>query len=152
MVSDDLMVQEPNMHIRILGTCWIIYGIIRCVAALWLVSFSNTATVMFGALLNRVSDPFSLMSYFHLFYTFAIVLSVVCGVVGILSGVALHAGHRSARMLSLLAGFLCLADIPLGLTIGIYSLMILLPRRSGHAAAALEGDRAGDLRRHPSTT
>jgi len=127
MVTGDSVPQNRSSDIRMLGTFWIIYGIARLIAALWLISFTNTATVMFGALLNRVPDPFTMMNFFHIFYIFLIVLSAVCGVFGILAGVALLASRKSGRMLGLIAGFLSLSDIPLGLTLGIYSLIFLLP-------------------------
>lgn len=127
MVRDDSVSQNRSGRIRILGSCWVIYGILRLVVAVWLVFFANTATVMFGALLNRVPDPFTMMNLFHVFCVFLIVLSVVCGVIGILAGVALLASQKSGRMLALIAGFLSLSDIPLGLTLGIYSLICLLP-------------------------
>ena len=151
MIVDDLVVQNPNRHFRILGTCWVIYGIIRLVAAVWLVSFSNTATVMYGALLNRVRDPFSMMDIFHIFYTFVIAWSVVCGVLGILAGLALLAGQRFGRTLTLIAGFLSLSEIPLGLTLGVYSLIVLLPLPAGYATTSAR-DQVSALRHHPSAT
>jgi hypothetical protein len=39
-------------------------------------------------------------------------------------------GQRSGRTLGLLAGFLSLANIPLGTTLGIYTLIVLLPIRT----------------------
>jgi hypothetical protein len=42
--------------------------------------FQPTATVMFGALLGRVADPFALMSDFHIIYTGIMVLSVLSGI------------------------------------------------------------------------
>ena len=54
MTAGDSTIQKIDRHIRILGICWIIYGVARLIFAVWLVSFSNTATVMFGALLARV--------------------------------------------------------------------------------------------------
>ena len=95
MIADNLNAHDQSRHIRTFGICWVTYGIIRLVAALWLISFASTATLMFGALLNRVPDPFTLMSVFHFIYTLAIVLSLVCGVLGILAGLALLAGQRS---------------------------------------------------------
>jgi len=152
MASDDPMAQNSSRRIRMLGTCWVIYGIIRIIAAVWLVSFSNTAMLMYGALLNRVPDPFTMMSFFHVFYTFLIALSVVCGALGVLAGLALLAGQRSGRTLALFAGFLSLSDIPLGLTLGIYSLMVLLPAVSRYASPAVLPDPASGLRHHPSAT
>jgi hypothetical protein len=63
-----------------LGVCWVIYGILRLVIAMWLVTFMPVGTVMFGALLVRVADYIPAMEVFHAFYIFAIILSVLCGV------------------------------------------------------------------------
>src|ERR1019366_1626654 len=105
---------------RTLGICWIIYGIIRLAMALWLVVFNGTATVMFGALLNRVPDPFTMMSEFHIVYVAIIVLSALCGVLGILGGLAAMSSPRSGRNILILAALLSLSEIPLGITLGVY--------------------------------
>ena len=72
-------------------------------------------------------DPLALMGVFHFMYTVMIALSAVCGVLGLMAGPALLAGRQSARRLALIAGFLSLSDIPLGTTLGIYTLVVLLP-------------------------
>jgi hypothetical protein len=89
--------------------------------------YSGTATVMFGALLNRVPDPFTLMEAFHFMYIVWIALSVVCGILGFIAGLALLRGQRPGRTLALIAGFLSLSNIPLGTALGIYTLIVLLP-------------------------
>jgi nitrate/nitrite transporter NarK len=119
-----------SSHRRLLGCCWIVYGILRLVAGIWLVLFSPTSTVMFGALLTRVPNPFALMGDFHVIYAGLVVLSLFCGLFGILAGLALLANQRSARMLALLAAFLSVSEIPFGTTLGIYTLMLLLPIRA----------------------
>lgn len=111
---------------RTLGICWVIYGIIRLVMALWLFVFNGTATVMFGALLTRVPDPFTMMSEFHIIYVAIIVLSVICGVLGIIGGLGAMAG--SGRNTLILAALLSLCELPLGITLGVYTLAVLLPR------------------------
>ena len=116
-----------NTHSRILGLCWIVYGAIRLLAALWLTTFSTTATLMFGALLNRVPNPFPLMSEFHLIYLGIVVWSVIAGIFGVLAGLTLLAGQAFARPLALIAAFLSLSEIPLGITLSVYTLIVLLP-------------------------
>ncbi len=112
---------------RILGVCWLLYGILRLLAGIWLVLFSGTATVMFGALLTRVPNPFALMGDFHILYAGIVVLSFLCGLFGLFAGLALLANQRPARMLALLAAFLAVSEIPIGTTLGIYTLIVLLP-------------------------
>jgi hypothetical protein len=105
-----------SAHRRILGVCWIVYGILRLIMGICLVLFSGTATVMFGALLVRVPDPFALMGDFHIVYAAIVVLTVLCGLFGLLAGLALLANQRPARTLALLAAFLSISEIPLGTT------------------------------------
>jgi hypothetical protein len=152
MRSDDPFTQNANRQIRILGICWIIYGVFRLFDAVWLVSFSNTATVMFGALLPRVSDPFAMMGGFHFIYALIEALSVVCGVLGIFAGWTLLAGQGFGRTLALIAAFLSLSAIPLGMTLGIYTLVVLLPWHAARAPTAVLHRRASDFRSDPSTT
>lgn len=110
----------------ILGSLWLIYGVIRLAVVILLILYSGTATVMFGALLSRVPDYLSLMTIFHFFYLVAVIVTTLAGLFGILAGLALVAGRPSARSLSLAAGFLSVSDIPIGTTLGIYTLIIFL--------------------------
>ncbi len=112
---------------RILGLCWIVYGVLRLAAALWLLTFTTTATLMFGALLTRVPDPFSLMSLFHFLYLGVMIWSAVTGVVGILAGVTLLSGQRSARPLAIAAALLSLSELPFGIALGVYTLVVVVP-------------------------
>ncbi len=146
MATDDTVWRQLSHHLRILGICWLLYGFFCLIAALWLVFFTNTATVMFGALLNRVPDPFTMMSDFHFVYGVLIVLSVVCGVLGVLAGLGLLAGQRFGNGIALIAAFLSLSCIPLGTTLGIYTLIILLPLSAWHTSAVPADRRSSSLR------
>jgi hypothetical protein len=68
------------------------------------------------------------MADFHMFYTAAIVLSVVCGVSGILAGLAFLGSQNPPRVLGLLAAFFSVSDVPLGTTLGTYTFVVLLRR------------------------
>lgn len=111
---------------RVLGLLWIVYGALRLVMTVWLIAFTTTATLMFGALLTRVPDPFSLMSVFHFLYLGVTMWSAVCGVLGIVAGVMLVSGMRSARSLAIVAALLSLPEPPFGIALGVYTLIILL--------------------------
>jgi hypothetical protein len=143
MSSDDPIVQNSIGRFRTLGIFWTVYGVVRLIMVLCLLIYGRTAALMFGALLNRVPDPFALMGVFHFLYTFMIALSAVCGLIGLVAGLALLGGQRSGRRLALIAAVLSVSDIPLGVTLGIYTLVKLLPikiqttqlfARSGQAA------------------
>lgn len=128
MSTNTLVSGNPSRNSSTLGSLWLIYGIIRLAVMILLILYSGTATVMFGALLSRVPDylSFTFMTVFHFFYVVAIIVTVLAGLFGILAGLALLAARPSARSLSLIAGFLSVSDIPLGTTLGIYTLIIFL--------------------------
>jgi len=132
MSTDNSTMQVFNSDARILGACWVVYGVIRLVMAVCLLIYSGTATVMFGALLTRAPNPFGLMTDFHFLYAAMIALSFVCGILGIIAGIALVAENGSSRMLALIAAVLSLSNIPLGTMLGAYTLVALLPAGPGH--------------------
>jgi hypothetical protein len=135
MASDASVTRDAVPSYKILAVCWMVYGILRLGMAIWLAGFTPVATVMFGALLVRVADPFSLMSAFHFFYAFVILLSAVCGIIGLLAGLALLSGWRSGRILALIAAILSLSELPIGITLGVYTLLVLPPLRSQRAGS-----------------
>jgi hypothetical protein len=112
---------------KFLGFAWIVYGIARILLALWLMAFAPTAKVMFGALLSRVANPYALMDHFHIVYFAIVVISFVCGALGVLAGLALGTGSSVGRTLALWAAFLALPEMPLGLMLGVYTIVRLLP-------------------------
>jgi hypothetical protein len=138
MSSSNAGLPNSNPHVGTLGVLWIVYGVIRLIMAAILLIYTNTATLMFGALLNRVADPFTLMGLFHLVYATGIVLSVVCGLLAIFAGLALLGGRSVGRTLAIVAAVLSLCNIPLGITLGTCTLVELLP-----VNAAVLHDRTG---------
>lgn len=132
MISNAISGPYTRQPFRVLGVCWLIYGVLAVVFGFWLVAFQNNATMMFGALLGRVSDPFTLMDEFHLLYAAATVLAAVCGLLGIVAGWALLANFRSSRIVVTVAAILSLPRMPLGTALGIFSLILLFfSRREG---------------------
>jgi hypothetical protein len=129
-MPEEQTAHHPGGRLRTLGILWIVYGVVRLIAALVLVLCNGTATLTFGALLTRVPNPFALMSDFHIIYAAIVALSVLAGFFGLIAGLALFANQRSARTLALIAALLSVSEIPFGTTLGIYTLVLLLPVRA----------------------
>jgi uncharacterized membrane protein len=110
---------------RTLGICWIVYGIFRLAMGAGAVLCAPTATVMFGALLTRVADPFTWMGFFHVGYVCWIGLCLVCGILGIVGGLTLMRSPYGGRGLLVAASLLSLSDLPVGIAIGVYTLVEL---------------------------
>jgi len=135
MPVEYLHVRSSGSHFRVLGIFWAVYGAIRLVEAVWLIAFSSTATLMFGSMLMRVPDPFTVMNGFHLLYAAVEALAIASGLLGILAGVALLAGTRAPRALVLTAAFLALPNLPLGIMLGTYTLIVLIPMGDGRTSS-----------------
>jgi len=125
MSTTSASAQNPRANSTTLGALWVVYAILRLVAVILLVLYSGTATVMFGALLTRVADFVTFMAVFHILYIAAIIVTALSGLFSLLAGAALLTG-KSARTLSLFAAFLSVHDLPLGTTLGIYTLIVFL--------------------------
>ena len=89
-----------------------------------------TLSLMWGAVVSHVANPFAWMSAFRFFLVGIIALLIVTGAVAIFAGVSLAQGHASSRRLALIASFLGILSGPLGIALGVYTLILLLPRPS----------------------
>ena len=126
MATESMAAGHAGENWSTLGTLWILYGVLRLAGAVVLVMCSGVATMMFGALLSRVGDPFFWMHLFHLGYAVVIIVSIVAGVFGLLAGSALLTRRPSARTLSIVASFFSVSEVPFGTTLGIYTLIVFL--------------------------
>lgn len=120
---------EPNERYRTLGVLWLFYAILRFAGAAFILVYSATLTLMWGALITRVPNPFALMSFFHVFLVFAMVLNIIAGIFALLAALALLGRTGSTRTMALVASFFALINGPLGIALGAYTLVIFVPRR-----------------------
>ncbi len=126
-MADNTSILRSGGRAGVLGILWAIYGISRLIIALVLTFFSGTATLMFGALLSRVPNPFALMADFHLLYVCIIVWNILSGIVALVAAADLLSGRRSARAIAILAAFIALPVPFFGIMLGIYTLLVLFP-------------------------
>ena len=132
MSSTDQTAHGSSHNFHVLGSLWTVYGLFRLLILLCMLMYGSTVTLMFGALLSRVPDPFALMGIFHFVYTGMVALCAVSGILGFVAGLALLGGQQSARKLALVAAVCSLSDLPLGTTLGIFTLVKMLPIRAAH--------------------
>lgn len=111
-----------------LAAGWLVFGIFRLIVAIWLFSFAGTATVMFGTLLNRVPNPYSLMTVFHIVYGGWVILSAASGVFAVVAGAMMMSSAGASRLIALLAAFLSVPFLPVGTMLGTYTMVLFLRR------------------------
>jgi hypothetical protein len=117
-----------DMRRKTLGVLWVLYGVLCFIEVAWIAVQAGALTVMWGALLNRVPNPYSWMTVFHVGLVIAVALLVLAGIFSLMAGSALLTHSRSRRNMALVAGFFGLVTGPLGLVLGVYTLVLLLPR------------------------
>jgi hypothetical protein len=129
--------QVLSNHVRILGILWLVYSIFHIVMAVWTLAFSHYFLPALQDAFSHMNPPFPfpIFRFMHVFYALTAIYGVATGILGICAGVALLQRKRSARVLAIVAAFICVISIPFGTAIGVYALVILLP---GHAARAYE--------------
>ena len=115
---------------RTLGTLWLVYGCLRVIVVAAIVVYSGTLALMWGSLLNRVPDPLTLMTVFHVVLVLAVAWCIISAFFSFVAGVALMRRSAPARMDTLVAALLALPDLPLGIILGVYTIAVLLPRAS----------------------
>ena len=120
-----------------LGLLWMVYGVVCVAKAAWIVINSATLTLMWGAVLNRVANPFFWMSVFHFAMLAAVVLAIVTAIFSFLAAIALRQGGPSGRMLALVASFFGLISGPLGIALGVFTVVVMLPRSTGQTRSDL---------------
>lgn len=120
---------SEGSRLRTLGILWALYGILMIALALWIVLYQSTLTLMWGAIITRVADPFTWMSAFHLFLAATVAMALISGVLSILAAAALMKGAGSSRKLGLLAATFGLLGAPPGVALGAFTVAILLPVR-----------------------
>jgi len=113
-----------------LGTLWMIYGVICLAEAVWIAVNDAALTTMWGTIVSLVANPFAWMNSFRIFLVGMVAFAVCAGILALLAGMALMRRTSSSRPLVLTASFLGILNGPLGIALGVYTLVLLVPRPS----------------------
>lgn len=105
-------------------------GVISLAEAVWIAVNDAALTTMWGTVVSRVANPFVWMNSFRIFLVGVMVLAVGAGILALLAGMALMRRTSSSRPLVLTASFLAILNGPLGIALGVYTLVLLVPRPS----------------------
>lgn len=115
---------------RTLGILWGIYGILMIAAGAWMIVYNRMLTVMWGAIISRVGDPFAWMNLFHMFLVMTVVMAFVSAAFSLLAAFTLMGGARSSRTLGLIAAAFGMLGTPPGVALGVFTVAALYPMQS----------------------
>jgi hypothetical protein len=110
-----------------LGTLWAVYGVLMIAAAAFMIVYSGTLTLMWGAIVTRVANPFAWMDAFHLFLIATVVMALISAALSLLAAGALLRGASSSRTLGLAAAAFGMLGTPPGVALGVFTVAILYP-------------------------
>jgi hypothetical protein len=119
-----------NDRLRTIGILWGIYGLLMIAAAAWIMVYNRTLTVMWGAIISRVADPFAWMNLFHLLLVLTVVMALASAAFSLLAAFTLMGGARSSRTLGLIAAAFGMLGTPPGVALGVFTVAMLFPMRS----------------------
>jgi hypothetical protein len=118
-----------------LGFLWLIYGVICLAKAAWIVVYTSTLTMMWGAIITRVADPFFWMNAFHIWLIGAVIVLVLAGIFSFIAGVGVMQSRLSGYTLALIASVLAILTGPLGIALGTYTMVVTVRPAAGAARA-----------------
>lgn len=112
-----------NDHVKIIGILWIVFGGISLLAAAFLF------TLLMGvSFIPDIESPAPGIIRFVGFFAGSFL--ALLGLPKILGGWGLLKGKEWGRILTLVVSFLSLLNVPLGTALGIYSIVILMDKRT----------------------
>jgi hypothetical protein len=114
-----------------LGILWGIYGVMMIAAAAWIIVYNRTLTLMWGAIISHVADPFTWMRLFHLFLGATVVMALISALFSLLAAGALMQGAGASRSLGLIAAAFGMLGTPPGVALGVFTVARLYPKGSG---------------------
>jgi hypothetical protein len=114
----------------IFGILWALYGVLLVAAAAFIIVYDGTLTLMWGAIINRVANPFAWMSFFHLFLVATVMMAVASAFFSFLAAISFMRGGAALRTWGLVAAAFGLLGPPVGVALGAFTVALLLPART----------------------
>jgi hypothetical protein len=127
--------QNSGPRHRVLCTLWALYGLLCVLTAAWAVVYSTTLTLMWGAIINRVADPFFWMNMFHIWLAAFVVILLLAAIFSFVLAVALMRGRAVGNPVAVVASVFAMVTNPLGIALGGYTLVVTVPRPAAEARA-----------------
>lgn len=118
--------QKLAGQVQVLGVLWAVYSCFRVLLSVWGVWFVRAVMHMSTYTFPRRFGYYPFIPFMRGIFIFAGILSLITGILGIWTAVALLRRDRSGRIIAIVAACLALTNFPFGTGLGIYTLVVLL--------------------------
>lgn len=120
--------QRVGTSYRTLGALWVVFGILCALEAAWIFVNRMNLRLMWGVLLDRVPNPFPWMTFFDMMVMGVMALLAITTIFSFVGAVSLMQPGASRRVLAIVASILGMLCGPLGVALGVFTLVLLLRR------------------------
>lgn len=106
-------------HVRILGILWVVYGGLSLLVSLFIFALFFGITLIPGVEVEAIG--------------ILRLIGLIAGVLGlpkIVGGIGLLHGREWGRILVIILSFFSLLNVPVGMALGVYSLIVLFNRET----------------------
>ena len=112
----------------ILGALWALYGAMTLAGTMWVIVFNRTLTLMWGAVISHVANPFAWMNFFHAYLGVMVVVGFIAAALSFIAAFSLMTG-AGARLWSLIAAAFGMFTTPIGIVLGVFTVAEMYPMR-----------------------
>lgn len=130
-------VRTLQNHLQAIAILWAVYSIFRIVMAIWTVAFGWYFLPIWARMMPQQFNIEPFLRLIGGIYWASGIFAVAMGVLGLWAAWAIWQRNPYGRVVVLIVACISLISIPLGLALGIYTLVILLPRTAAEIYARL---------------
>jgi hypothetical protein len=139
-ISGPIAIPQPlpnrvQQNIRLVGILWLVFSGIEILGGIFMLTIANTILLFVPQTGNAPPPiPIGVMRVFFSAIAFFILIKAL---VGLFAGWGLLQRQSWARVLTIILSFFAVLGFPLGTTLGVFSLWVLLPAHSEREYAQL---------------
>src|ERR1700691_905250 len=108
-----------------LAVLWTLYGVLMIAAAAWMIVYNQTLTLMWGAIISHVANPFAWMSVFHVLLGATVGMALISAFSSLVAAAAMRQGAPTLRRRGLIAAAFGVLGPPPGILLGVFTVAIL---------------------------
>ncbi|HMK29946.1 MAG TPA: zinc ribbon domain-containing protein [Terriglobales bacterium] len=128
-----------QQHVQLLAILWLVYSALHALGGVGVLIVANTIFGRMGAPGNPFPPmpPGGVPEFLHPLLSFVGGLILLKAILGLAAGWGLLQREHWARLITLVAGFISLLDLPFGTALGIYTIWVLMSPEAEKEYAAL---------------
>jgi hypothetical protein len=107
-----------------------VYSVFQIIMSIWILAFSHYFLPAAQDAISHADTPFPfpIVQFLHVIYAISAAYGTAAGILGVVAGAMLLQRKPAARALAIVAAFLSVLSFPFGTAVGVYTLIMLMPK------------------------